>query len=128
MAIKNGSSVKLNQKSGSLPDVSSALKNWFQEIDFIKIVKEMVNHRIVETETSISFRGVWQPMSSQDLEIKPEGQRDWRWFTIHSDIDIELKPDDKIKYQGTEFRVMKKNDYKIYGYYEYHVVEGYSNA
>lgn len=126
--IKNGSNKPLNQQKGSLPDVSSALENWFQAITFIKIVKSIVNGRLQEVETPISFRGVWQPMKTQDLEIKPEGQRDWRWFTIHSDTDIELKPDDKISYLNREFRVMKKNDYGLYGYFQYEVVEGYINA
>ena len=126
--IKNGSSVLLKDQKGSLPNVSTALDNWFQNISFVKIVKSVINGRVSEVETVIEFRGVWQPMSSQELERKTEGQRDWRWFTIHSDVDIELKPDDKIIYKNREFRVIKKDDYEIYGYYKYDVVEGYENA
>ena len=80
--IKNGSDKTLTAQSGSLPNVSSAMKNWFQEISFIKIVKTVVNYRVQEVETTISFRGVWQPMGAQDLNIKPEGERDWAWYTL----------------------------------------------
>ena len=126
--IKNGKDKTLDQQKGSLPNVSVALKNWFQNISFLKISKTVVNGRVQESVTNTSFRGVWQPMGSQDLEIKPEGQRDWRWFTIHSDIDIELVPDDKIIYLEKEYRVMKKDDYNLYGYYKYDVVESFENA
>lgn len=126
--IKNGSSILLNQKAGSLPDVSSGMLNWFQPLSFIVITKTMLNGRLIEEEDVKNFRGVIQSLRGQELQVKPEGQRNWKWWQVHSDIDLELNNDDKIVYRGIEHRVMTKIDHSSYGYYEYHLVEGYQDA
>ena len=121
--IKNGANAGIN--FGELPDLSEALLGWFVKMSFIVITKVSEGFKIVEQEEVVSFMGVWQPMGAQKLMMKPEGQRDWKWFTCHSDTSLELKPDDKISYKSAEYRVMEKLDYTEYGYYEYHIVEGY---
>lgn len=126
--IKNGSSIPLSQSTGTLPNVSEAMLDWFQPMVFTKITKEQVAFNTVERGVDIKFRGVWQPLSPQQLRIKPEGQRNWKWFMCHSDVDLELNTDEVIKYEGTQFRVMSKKDYVKYGYYEYHLVDDYTGS
>ena len=36
--------------------------------------------------------------------------------------------DDEIIVDGTKYRIMFVNDYKLYGYYEYHMIEAYQGA
>lgn|SRR5574343_364486 len=124
--IHNASSVPLTSNPGTLPDVSAALLNWFQPITFTKIVKTVVNYKAVETKTNFSFQGVRQPFTPQDLMMKPEGQRSWKWEMIHCYPDLVLIPDEIIYFGLTKYRVMQKLDYKEYGYVQYHITEDYT--
>lgn len=123
--ISNGSDRLLSQNPGTLPDVSGALFEWFQTITFIQIVKTIINFQSVETQVPTTFQGVWQPFTDQQLTLKPEGQRSWKWFMLHAQPSLILKPDDIVSYQGEKFRVMSKRDYKEYGYIEYHCIGDY---
>ena len=128
MPIGNGSNIPLNKSTGTLPDVSAAMLNWFLPMTFITLVKTIVDFNVVETGVEILFRGVWQPLSAQDLKMKPEGQRDWKWFRVHAEPTLILVPDQVIVYFGTQYRVKAKFDYKEYKYVEYHLVEDYTGA
>lgn len=123
MVIKNGKDISLSQKQGGVPNMSSTLNNWMQLITFTVVVKTIVNSRVLEVGTDFSFRGVWQPFSSQQLNMKPEGQRAWKWFTVHAPLGVTLAPDMVIKYQGTQYRVKDRLDYELYGYNEFHLIQ-----
>lgn len=111
-----------------VPNVSDALLDWLQPMIFNVVTKQTVNFQVQENSTLFSFNGVWQPMSPEVLRMKPEGQRSWPWFIVHSLTDLELKTDDVIYYNGLQFRVMQKSDYNLYGYFEYHLVGDYSGS
>lgn len=114
--------------NGNLPYVGDTLLEYFQPMVFTTIVKTTVNFQVVETATSVTFRGVWQPFSAQQLNMKPHGQRAWPTFQLHSDTTLTLSPDDVVTYLGTQYRVMGKLDYSKYGYFEYHLVEDYTGS
>lgn len=118
-----------NSTSGyePLPDVSHGMFDWFQAMTFIVLTKTVVNFQNFETELPVNFRGVWQPFNSEQLMLKPEGQRSWPWYMLHSQISLDLKVDDIVQYLGVKYRVMHKTDYKKYGYKEYHLVEDWVN-
>lgn len=124
--IFNASSVLLNQNPGTLPNVSRALLNWFQPLNFVTIVKTVVNFAVVETLTTVNFLGVRQPFTPQMLLMKPEGERQWKWETIHALPGLILSPDDIITFLGVNYRVMQKLDWKEYGFVEYHIVQDYT--
>jgi hypothetical protein len=125
MIFKQGKDTLLNQNSGTLPNMAEVMAGWFQKMQFIKITKSNVNYKSVEVETIIDFEGVWDGLPIHKLEVKPEGQRSWSWYGIHAKTNLELKPDDKVKYQGKKYRVMQETDYSLYGYHEYQVVEDF---
>ena len=125
MPIKNGSNTLLNNNPGTLPDVSGAMKNWFQKMTFIRIVKSIVNFRVKEVETEIVFQGVMQPFTKQQLQMKPEGQRSWKWYSLHAETELVLDNDEKVLYLGDDYRVMNKGDYRQYGYVDYELVKDY---
>lgn len=125
--IFNASSIPLSQTTGTLPNVQAGMANWFQSITFIQIVKTVVNFKVVETTTSIDFQGVIQPFTAQMLELKPEGQRNWIWKTLHAYPGTLLVPDDEGTIQGQNYRVMQKLNYQEYGYIEYHIVQDYQD-
>lgn len=128
MANFNGSSIPLNAAFGGLPQVGGALPGWSIPMVFGVVTKTRVNNKIVETMTNISTQGVWQPMSNQELKLKEEGQRGWAWYTVHALPSLILDLDSVVNYQGTQYRVMMKKNYKEYGYVEYQLVNDYTGA
>ncbi len=110
----------------TLPNVADAMYGWFQSLIFTRVVKTIVDYQAVETKTNYSFYGVKQPFTAQQLMIKPEGQRKWKWFTVHAEITLILVPDEIIYFGSENYRVMQKLDYKEYGYVEYHLVQDYT--
>lgn len=124
--IYNASDVLLNENPGTLPDMSSTLLNYFQNLKFILLTKTTVNFQLKETETVLDFLGVVQPLTSQKLAMKPEGQRAWNWSMVHALPGLSLKVDDKFKYRDLFYRVMAKTDYTEYGYTYYEIVQDYT--
>lgn len=122
--IMNGKDFKIGAQN-NLPDVSDALLDWFQNMTFDLISKAITDYDLTETATTISTKGVRQPFSAQQLSIKPEGQRAWKWETLHCLPDVKLNPDDIVVFNGIRYRVMDKLDYSEYGYLEYHIIQDY---
>lgn len=113
---------------GQVPNMSTTLLNWFQPMTFEVITKETINFQVIETATDVSFRGVWQPFTDQQLQLKPEGQRAWSWIMLHADVNLKLNPDDAVVYETIRYRVMGKRNYKEYQFLEYHLVEDYEGS
>lgn len=124
--IWNANQVTLDQNPGTLPNMSGTLTDYFQSITFTKIVKTTVDFQLVEVENPITFQGVVQPFKARELSMKPEGQRKWKWQTIHALPGVPLSVDDVVVYGGLRYRIMQSNDYSRYGYVEYHAVEDYT--
>ena len=112
-------------QSNSLPNVSSVLDGWEQNVTFVKVTQTLVDFQVVDTLTNYTFRGVVQPFSPKELEIKPEGERGWEWLMIHSKTALSLNVGEYITYNNLKYRVMQSNDYAPYGYYQYHIVKAY---
>lgn len=123
--IKNAADIPLDQNIGNLPDVSSALLNWFQPMTFVQITKKMVNFQLVESAKRTFFQGVMQPFTPQQLTMKPEGQRAWNWYQLHAETSLVLVPDEVVQYLGQQYRVKTKRDYTQYGYIEYELILDY---
>lgn len=126
--IQNGSNVPLNAQQGTVPNVSGAMFDWFQQCTFVVVSKSVSAFQVVEVGESVEFWGVVQPLTGRKLEIKPEGQRNWNWIWIHSQVQLPLTTDDVIQYLGIQYRVMSQKNFSIYGYYEYELVEDYTGA
>lgn len=126
--IANAANRPLNQNSGTVPDVGDALLDWFQPMVFTTLVKSVDGFQNVETPTDVNFMGVWQPMSMRRLAMKPEGQRSWKWFTVHAQPSLVLEPDEIVTYLGEQYRVMAHKDYKLYGYVEYELVNDFTGS
>lgn len=122
--IINGKDKTLSQIN-NLPNMSETIKNWFQNLTFKKIVKSIVDYQAVETETIISTKGVRQPFSPQQLKVKPEGQRAWKWETLHCLTNVVLVPDEIVEFNSIRYRVIEKKDYTEYGYIEYEIVQDF---
>lgn len=126
--IGQGKNTPLNKQTGSIPDVGSALLDWFQPMVFGIVTKSTQGFQVVETVVNVNFMGVIQPLTTQRLLLKPEGQRAWKWYWVHADPSLELDVDAVISYESEQYRVMAKKDYDIYGYVEYELCQDYTGA
>lgn len=126
--IANGCNKPLFDKAGTTPDVSGALQDYYQSMTFEPVGKVINGFQVTEIGTPIDFRGVVQPFSERALLLKPEGQRAWSWFLIHSDPVLTLKVDDVVLWRGVQTRIMARKDYELYGYVEYHAVQDWTGA
>lgn len=121
--MKNAKDTPLNQV-GSVPNLSTAILGWLQKMTIGKVTKTTVNFKVVEAVVDVETKAMIQPMSAQSLKVKPEGQRSWPWYTLHCIYEY-FDLDDVIVYNDVRYRVMAKHNYKLYGYMEYEIVEGF---
>lgn len=126
--IKLGANTPLNANTGTVPDMSGAMYDWFQPMIFGLVTKVVTDFQVVETVQEVQFMGVWQPLSERQLLLKPEGQRAWSWYWVHSDPSLDLKVDNIVIYLGRQFRVMAKKDYTLYQYQEYQIVTDWTGS
>ncbi len=126
--ISNGKNVPINVRTGTVPNMSGALLNWFQPLLFARVTKETIDFQVVETMEPINFRGVIMPMEGRQIEIKSEGERYWNGILVFSDTSLQLRPDDVIKFLGTQYRVLGQKNYAIYGYLEYTLVSDWTGS
>ncbi len=109
------------------PNMRSTLMGYFRDLHLTKVVKRLVagGVRTEEVEEPFVAQGVWQPFTAEQLKLKPEGERSWRWVMIHSTTDLVLLTDDVIVRDGVKHRVMGKLDFSDQGFVEYHVVNAF---
>jgi hypothetical protein len=112
----------------NLPSMDSGMCDWFVPMVFTTIQKTRKNFKIIEVPTETNFKGVWQPLSARQVSQKPEGQRAWSWFLVHSCTTLILLPDEVIIYKGIKYRVKAQTDYSEYGYIEYHLILDYTGV
>lgn len=131
MKIANAKDIPLNQNSGTVPNVSGAMLEWFQAMIFGVVTKtegKDTGFQAVETVVNVSFQGVIQPFTDRQLLLKPEGERAWTWLWLHADPTLNLQVDSVINYLTVQYRVASRKDFTLYGYVEYHLVEDYTGA
>lgn len=126
--IANGCNVPLTHKQGTVPDVSGALKDWFQAMVFTRVVKTVVGFQAVETPTDINFQGVMQPFTDRQLLLRPEGERGWSWFTLFADPVLTLQIDEIVTWLGKQTRVMSRKDFGLEGYVSYNLVQDWTGS
>lgn len=126
--IANGANKPLFAKAGTVPDVSGAMQDYYQDVVFAPVQKTVVGFQVVETENPINFRGVIQPFTERQLLLKPEGQRAWTWFTLNSDPVLTLQVDDVVMWNNKPTRVMSRKDYALYGFVEYTICQDWTGS
>lgn len=126
--ILNARNIPLNMQQSTVPNMSGALTDWFQPMEFVRVRKIVKNFQLVEVNERIPFRGVIQPLHARDLILKPEGQRAWTWFMLHAQTSLILSVDEIVHYDCVPTRVMARNNYALYGYVSYELVQDYDKC
>lgn len=121
--IFNGKDRPLNQAIGSLPNVSNALNNWMQPMIVSRVIKNIVNYQLVEMLNVFNFEGVIEAGTPEQLLLKPEAQRSWKWVNIWTMPGIDLVVDDIVETNGKKYRIKSKQDWAEYGYIQYEAIE-----
>jgi len=122
--IANAKDLSIN--TSSVPNVSDALSNWFSQLKIGKITKTVVDFQLSESISYYDVLAVLQPFTTKQLQIKPEGQRSWQWYTLHIKAPgVEFCLDEVALIKGKKHRIMQKFEWEDYGYIEYQLVEDY---
>lgn len=109
----------------SIPKIKFALNCWESPITLIRTTSSIVDYEKVETREEVTFKGVIQPLSAEQLQLKPLEARSWEWLMIHARTSAEIFTNDLVEYEGKEYKVMAVKDYSLNGYFEYHLVKDY---
>jgi len=110
----------------ALPNLNNAVMAWAQQLEFVVVSKTVEDFEVVEEYFTYCVLGTKQPLSPQKLAIKPEGQREWKWYQLHLSPQAQIKIDDLIRFGAEDqYRVMAKSDYSEYGYCYYEIAQGF---
>lgn len=111
-----------------MPQMDTAFQGWMTSFA-LEIVTQSTDANtgfVSESLQSINFKGTIQPLSPEEIALKPDGQRSWEWLQIHViKSNNNLKTNDKIRYNGRAFKIMAVKDYSLNNYIEYHLVADY---
>jgi hypothetical protein len=124
----NANALTLQQNVGGLPDVSAAVMTLLQPVSVDLVFQQMINgyYKPIKNLT-VNTQACIQPLP-QELAIKMEGERNWRWNLIHILPNVDLNNNDLITLFNIQYKVMKKENWAKYGYLTYIVVENFTNA
>ena len=112
-----------------MPNMANTLNGWEVPLTLIKVTQNIVEGDLVTTEQTINFKGVWQPLREEQLELKPAAVRSWEWIWIHAKSgDLNLETADKVYFNKKYFKVETKKDYGLNGFVEYHLCRDYENS
>lgn len=115
-------------KSG-MPQMNTTLQGWQVPLTLIKLVQSVVDGDLQTTETVINFQGVWQPLSAEQLALRPEGQRSWEHIWIHAVAsELNLETADKVKFNNRIYKVIEKKDYGLNSFVEYMLIRDYESS
>lgn len=126
--IINASERHINIINGAVPNVSGALRSYYQQMTFVPVRKTVSGFQLIENALPIDLIGVMQPFTPRQLILKPEGQRAWTWWTLHAEPGVILQADSCVEYLGKQYRVMSRSDFTLYGYILYELIEDYIGA
>ena len=106
----------------------STLMGWEIPLTLVRLTQDVIDGDVSFTEKVINFKGVWQPLKDEALELKPEGQGSWEWIWIHAQVSqLNLETADKVIFNNKRYKVMQKKDYSLNGYVEYQLCRDYGD-
>lgn len=126
MKIDRGNKRDVND-ANDLPDLSMGVQMFFQSIKIEVIRKRNEGGYLKENKKCILTQGVRQTYTPKQLEMKPEGQRTWKWSKLHTLPECKLKLDDIVEIRGVKYRVMDMEDQGEYGFISYDLKEDYED-
>lgn len=116
---------KLNNESG-MPQMDAAFAGWFSPITIGVVTQVVTDGDLVQSVRNVTFKGVIQPLTTEQLKVKPEGERSFRWYMIHCLTgSLNLNTNDLIYYKSKKYKVMGIWDWSLDNFIEYQIVEDF---
>lgn len=122
--IPQAKNVPLSQTS-SMPQQDTAVDRLLSPLVFERIQETLVEGLVQKLPVFVSTLGSIQPFTDRQLSVKPEGERAWSWYQIHTQTNFKLDVNERIKINGVRYKVMALRDYSRNAFYEYHIIEDF---
>ena len=107
-----------------LPSLTSAIDTISQRIYFKQVSKSIVDYENSEAVSSMQWcPGSIQPMPAEELLVKPEGQRSWKYWRLFTQQTL-LQDNELIDSNNRRYRVMATEDWTQAGFKIYQLSEG----
>lgn len=105
----------------------AAFSGWTMPMVIKKVTQVVLPTGFVEDhETVFNIRGIWQPLSAEEIQLKPEGQRSWEWFQLHIEgTNNNFQTNDRLMFRGNPYKVMGRNDYTLNNYIQLELISDY---
>lgn len=118
-----------NMYKSGMPQMDTTLTGWEVPLVIIQITQDVIDGELVTSKKQINFKGVWQPLRDEALELKPEGQRSWEWIWIHARAtELNLETADKVLFKNKHYKVIQKKDYGLNSFVEYELCRDYEET
>ena len=109
--------------------MNTTLIGWEVPLTIVKVTQNVVEGDLVTSEQEFRFKGVWQPLSAEQLNLLPEGQRSWENIWIHCRAsELNLETASKVKFNNKQYKVVQKKDYGLNSFVEYMLIRDYESA
>lgn len=129
--IRNGCNYPLINQAGTVPNMMESITDYMQKLSFEQLVTTVVGFESVQTPTITQFFGVFMPFVPREQTLLPEGQRAWTWIRLYTILPLTLNVDDVVVFpqlNNKQTRVMFRNDYGLYSFIEYKLVQDWSGS
>ena len=123
MKILNANKKNLSQTTSQVPDVSGAIQRNLQPLTFVRMQKRIIDGFVKSIPVTEKYLASIQPLKPKDLVIKPQGERAWSWYMIHSLVNLELKLGDQFESGGAKYKIMGRSNYSQFGYFYQECIE-----
>ena len=112
----------------NLPQVDEAIDGWEVDINANKKEQSLSQGDIVYKDIYVKLKGVLQPLRMDELELKDEAQRTWRWYWLHVKKNYPLlQVNQQVYIKGKKYKIMSVKDFSLNSYIEYEVILDYEN-
>lgn len=128
IGIRLGRNLSVGEVGGRLPSMRRTITGWFRPLVLGRIIETIKDLQVVQKVTQVKTYGTIQPFSAQQLKLKPEGERSWKWWMLHVLPETQIKLGEYFWYQGSKYRTMSDRNYSEYGYVEYELVQDYNDS
>lgn len=110
-----------------IPYMGNSLKGWTHTATVGIITQTVVNYQTVETVEEYTAKITMQPLSSYNINKKPEEQRAWIWWAlVVVKPEFALKANDVITINSVRYRVQSGKDWKESGFLTCEIVEDFT--
>lgn len=108
-----------------MPNMANTLNGWEVTLTLVKVKQTISEGDLIPIENKYDFIGVIQPMQTEQLLTKPEGQRSWNYYWIHTKSNLPFQTADKIIFKNIKYKITGIKDYSLNGFKELEVILDY---